>query len=70
MSIDITEPHLEFDSSGATRCVCTAKALVDRRSLGLHQPATVPGWLNDQLVGKMISIAAHIETAPEATVRT
>jgi polyisoprenoid-binding protein YceI len=64
VSIDVAGQRLETDRSGATRCVCSAKVLVDRRSLGLQQPASLPGWLNDHLVGRMISIAAHVEAAP------
>jgi polyisoprenoid-binding protein YceI len=64
-SIAIVSPTIQADPSGALRFVCTARASIDRRALGLHHPNSVRSWLSDQLVGETIEIVAHVEAVQE-----
>jgi polyisoprenoid-binding protein YceI len=61
ISIDLTAGRLALDPSGDPRFVCTAKATIDRRSLGLKEPRAITRWLKDRLVGQTIEVLAHVE---------
>jgi polyisoprenoid-binding protein YceI len=61
VSLDLTASTLALDRPGAPRFVCTAKASIDRRSLGLRRPRSVKHWLDDRLLGDTIDVVAHVE---------
>jgi polyisoprenoid-binding protein YceI len=65
-SIVIDSPAVQVDRSGALRVVCTARASIDRRALGLHHPRGMRSWLADQVVGETIEIVAHVEAVQES----
>jgi polyisoprenoid-binding protein YceI len=59
-------PRLELDPSGKPRFVCTARASLDRRALGLRRSRKVTDWLSDRLLGETIEIVAHVEAVRES----
>ena len=65
IAIDLTAHRLELDGSGAPRFVCTARASIDRRSLGLKKPRHAAHWLADHLLGDTIELMAHVEATRE-----
>ena len=56
---------LEIDASGRPRFVCSARASIDRKALGLHKQRGVGHWLSDQLLAETIDIVAHVEATLE-----
>ncbi len=59
---------LEVRGSKAPRFVCSARARIDRRALGLRRTLSVGHWLHDQLLGDTIEIGAHVEATLENPV--
>jgi polyisoprenoid-binding protein YceI len=67
VSVAIESPEVRVDPSGAPRFVCTARAAIDRRALGLLHPRHVREWLSDRLLGETIEIVAQVEAVLESS---
>jgi polyisoprenoid-binding protein YceI len=61
ISVAVEDCALQIGPSASPRFVCTARASVERKALGLHRKRRLDHWLSEQLLGDTIDIAAHIE---------
>jgi hypothetical protein len=64
--VAIDAPRLELDPSGRPRFVCTARASLGRRALGLRRSQKISDWLSDRLLGEAIEVVAHVEAVRES----
>lgn len=68
ISVAVEDCALEISTSASPRFVCTARASVERKALGLRRKRGLDHWLSEQLLGDTIDVAAHIEA--EGSVAT
>jgi polyisoprenoid-binding protein YceI len=66
IAVAVEDYALSAGASESPRFVCTARASVDRKALGLRRKRGVDHWLSDKLLGDTIDIAAHIEATLES----
>ena len=66
ISVAVADCALETGTSAPPRFVCTARASVERKALGLRRQRGLDHWLSEQLLGETIDIAAHIEAEGSA----
>jgi len=66
ISVAVEDCALELGAAGSPRFVCTARASVERKALGLRRQRGLDHWLSEQLLGETIDIAAHIEAEGSA----
>ncbi len=68
ISVVVDTYAMKIDPAGTPRFVCTARASIDRKALGLHKKWGVGHWLSDQLLGETITIVARVEATLESPV--